>query len=75
MNTCSTCRWWSLYDSDKEGRGWGMCLISEVDPEEGVVTPKLCEKHRVLPSYPGEDVGLETRCDFGCNQWEEKIDE
>lgn len=65
MNTCSTCRWWANQHSFADGPTWGGCELTgggnSPDHPESLAWASDAER------YSAE---LNTRHDFGCNQWE-----
>lgn len=69
MNTCSTCQWW-YYDPDDSGKEkeWGSCELASSD-DGG---PEHPESKAVARDDEAWSAWLNTRPDFGCNQWEIK---
>lgn len=62
MNTCSTCRWWNQYRQDL-----GSCELTE-----GSGSPAHPESKAWAADSELYSAVLNTKPDFGCNQWDGK---
>ena len=67
MKTCETCRWWERLERRSYHVGeWGRCgAAGDSSHEEPAERCKF-----TAWDYEGYLSGLDTRPDFGCNQWE-----
>lgn len=64
---CSTCRWWLNNRSFADGPTWGSCELAG-----GGDSPDNPESLAWASDEEMYSAELNTRHDFGCNQWSEK---